>query len=247
MLPVGSGGDSGSKDGSSGGDNERLWRIDAARQMAKKVTFSHESQTPTSSDNLYFIFNFFETITPPPSFRTFQEGFQHVSKVMELHPQFLNGLLLKNVEPFDRFPYLSYSVLHVQPPTSNFIHDPTWVKVIREGHGDNQVHHQGGFSELHTIWMDPNDAGASNRCRRPLSPASAYIVVSCRLLGNAKQLEANWRQWSGAEFILRSLQPRQLSSLRRISFYRRAVSRCSFTHILLAEFTDCAEIYRLRN
>uniref|UniRef100_A0A1I8G108 DUF4218 domain-containing protein n=1 Tax=Macrostomum lignano TaxID=282301 RepID=A0A1I8G108_9PLAT len=241
MLPVGSGGDSGSKDGSSGGDNERLWRIDAARQMAKKVTFSHESQTPTSSDNLYFIFNFFETITPPPSFRTFQEGFQHVSKVMELHPQFLNGLLLKNVEPFaTRF-------LHVQPPTSNFIHDPTWVKVIREGHGDNQVHHQGGFSELHTIWMDPNDAGASNRCRRPLSPASAYIVVSCRLLGNAKQLEANWRQWSGAEFILRSLQPRQLSSLRRISFYRRAVSRCSFTHILLAEFTDCAEIYRLRN
>uniref|UniRef100_A0A1I8IKT1 Cytochrome P450 n=1 Tax=Macrostomum lignano TaxID=282301 RepID=A0A1I8IKT1_9PLAT len=74
--------------------------IIAARHIAKKVTFSEDGRQDKSTDALYSIFNFFETITPPPKFPTFKDGFVHVSKVMKLHPQFQSGVLLRNVEEY---------------------------------------------------------------------------------------------------------------------------------------------------
>jgi hypothetical protein len=46
---------------------------------------------------LFIILNFFEHIPPPPLFRTFKEGFLHVTQVIQQHPQFVEGMLLRDV------------------------------------------------------------------------------------------------------------------------------------------------------
>ena len=59
-----------------------------------------------NGSRLLAVFNFFgQRLPPPPPFATFKEGFLHVAKTVRNHEQFLEGMLLKNMEEQGKVQY----------------------------------------------------------------------------------------------------------------------------------------------
>ena len=197
----------------------------------KRKDDAHSSRKSKKVNEYFIIFNFFEHIQPPPMFSTFKAGFSHVMKTVVQHSQFVEGMILRDVTAKGKFPYLSFCVFYLDSGT--FQHDPRWIRAILEGHGNLQVHHQAGFSELYTFGPPP-----LTRTPKGLNgnETNAFIAIVFKAEGNFERLDETWQKWSGADFIQLHL-PKEVK-LQRLVLYKRKVPHGTFMYVLLSELKN---------
>ncbi|XP_074662839.1 uncharacterized protein LOC141915269 [Tubulanus polymorphus] len=184
-----------------------------------------------SKPELFLIINFFEHIPPPPSFPSFKAGFMHVVKVVQKHPQFIEGMLLRDVNETPRFPYINFAVFDTGP-RGIFQHDPDWIQAISEGHGTEQIHHQAGFMELQTL----HGPETPSLPKIPPNKTTAYIITAFKAEGDFDRLDRTWNTWSGSDFIQAYIPPEL--SLKRITIHKRIVTHGTFVYALMCELSE---------
>ncbi|XP_064627117.1 uncharacterized protein LOC135487414 [Lineus longissimus] len=205
--------------------NKRAKSVDSSSVLDME---SDDHAARMTHQELFVIYNFFEHIPPPPLFRSFKEGFLHVAHVIQQHPQFVEGMLLRDVNERPRFPYINYAVFNTTKQGS-FQHDPSWIKVIHEGHGNEQIHHQAGFIETRTLGAPD----VTSLPKQPSNQMTAYLVTAFKAEGDPDRLDKMWATWSGADFVQAHLAAEL--QLKRITLHKRIVQHGTFMYVLMCE------------
>jgi len=194
--------------------------------------------TSEPGSSLHILFNFLDR--SPQSSAEGQDDYWTVVQAMQQHDQFLEGMLLKNVDDKSAFPYLHYVVFNTNRD-GGFKHDPQWEKVVDEGYGYGQTKNRSAFREMYTF-IEPSLPFLPKRSN---NPNVAYIVSAFKTLGGLDALDQTWSIWSGADFIAANA-PAALK-LQRLTLHKRTDTRGTFTYVLVCELSEgLADVMRTR-
>lgn len=204
-------------------------------QLSPQPSPKPRTKLPTRNHqprDVFIIFNFYEAIQPPPMFTSFKDGFLHFMKTATKHKQYVEGMLLRDVTGKGKFPFVSYNVFNIR--STSFQHDQTWIQAILEGHGNLQVHHQAGFTELFSGGKPT--IGRTPKMQNNARNLTAYLITVFRAEGNFEKLDETWQKWSGAEFVKCHL-PKDVR-VGRVVLHKRAVLHGTLMYVLFCELCN---------
>ncbi|XP_038048988.1 uncharacterized protein LOC119722757 [Patiria miniata] len=159
-----------------------------------------------TTENLNAVFNFYETITPPPDYPTFVDGWKSLGSYVETLDHYLAAQLHRNVDEKGKFPFANFSTFtgsHERIIT-DFMHpDPELIKAVVKGHGmpGIQVNHPGGYEEIATLDGKPIIPDMPPRLDSLFILSAYRSKVSDTELSNSGDLETTWRQWAGINAV----------------------------------------------
>lgn len=214
----------------------------------------------TSSDsNLCAVVNFYETITPPPDFPTFVDGWKSLGAYVETLDHYVAAQLHRNVDKNGFFPYANFSTFtgSHERITQDFMHpDPELIRAVVKAHGmpGIQVNHPGGYEEVATMDGKPiiPDLPPSLDSLYIMSPYRAKI--SDTEINNNGALEKDWLAWTGINAVKAALPPGV--SLGKVGLYKRFtpgepykavmfVMRCQLVGVTEANSQDAAPLLKI--
>lgn len=154
---------------------------------------------------------------------------------------FLEGMLLKNVDPGGTLLYVDYSVFY---GGMRDLRQISWEPLQK--HSINNIlriqNHQYS-AEIQPRRLMEEGCYDEEECivretvkqlpRTPVSKDSVYILSAFHTMDITENLERRWMSWSGAKVILWKC-PKDLK-LRRITFLRSTTERDSYSYLVLAE------------
>ncbi|XP_033628986.1 uncharacterized protein LOC117291428 [Asterias rubens] len=179
----------------------------------------------TSQKQLFAVFNFYETITPPPNYPTFTAGWKTLGSYVETLDHYVAAQLHRNLDEQGLFPYVNFSTF--TGTTERIIKDfmepsPDLIKAVVEGHGmpGIQINHPGGYEEISTL------SGKQIIPDLPAKLESKFIISGYRTIvsdnefnNNIGDLEKDWLNWAGIE-ALKAAVPSGVS-LGEAGLYKR--------------------------
>ncbi len=161
----------------------------------------------TSKKQLFAVFNFYETITPPPNYPTFTAGWKTLGRYVETLDHYVAAQLHRNLDEQGLFPYVNFSTF--TGTTERIIKDfmepsPDLIIAVVEGHGmpGTQINHPGGYEEMSTL------SGQQIIPDLPAKLESKFIISAYRAIvsdnelnNNIGDLEKDWLHWAGVEAL----------------------------------------------
>ncbi|KAL4232612.1 hypothetical protein ACF0H5_007302 [Mactra antiquata] len=158
---------------------------------------------------------------------------------------FLEGILLKSLDPDNPFPYVDYAVfctsLAANTSNNNIPHQhsnkPMMFRNCRKTasttqNGPARLTGAGFYDELEYILRNE----VKPLPRTPVSQDSVYFLSVFQTDGHISRLEETWKTWSGADYILWKC-PEKLR-LRRVTFFKSTNDTDIYTFIVLCECED---------
>ncbi|XP_053396846.1 uncharacterized protein LOC123552794 isoform X2 [Mercenaria mercenaria] len=158
---------------------------------------------------------------------------------------FLEGILLKSLDPENPFPYVDYAVFCTSLAANTSNHNipaqqnsnkPLMFRNCRKlpvpQNGPARLAGTGFYDELEYILRNE----VKPLPRTPVSKDSVYFLSVFQTDGHIGRLEETWKTWSGADFILWKC-PEKLK-LRRVTFFKSTCDSDIYTFIVLCECED---------
>ncbi|KAH3735806.1 hypothetical protein DPMN_042364 [Dreissena polymorpha] len=179
----------------------------------------------------------------------FYDNEEHLQRDWKQHaranirqPTFLEGILLKALDPDHPFQYVDYAVYCTSlapatniPAVNNNNKPPVFRncrKLPSPRNGPSRILSSGVYDELEYILRNE----VKPLPRTPVSKDSVYFMSVFQTDGHVERLEETWKTWSGADFILWKC-PERLK-LRRVTFFKSTVDADLYTFVILCECED---------